>query len=182
MPTPPEGYRVETVYGRLTKELAAEIIRFWLQQRVLPSPQIARKRVNQVVDVMRNTEGEIVGLNSVYMAAYRSPQDRYLFYRLFIRSQDRRPGLARYATAHVAQALKSRPDLRPGIKGLIVVTENPKLTREAARRQLQRIGFEYDGRGPKGRDIWRIDFAGVAPLSPSQPPPLVGEEQKELSP
>lgn len=159
MPTLPEGYRVETVYGRLTKELAQEIVQFWLQQRVLPNIQTARRRVSQVIDVLRNMEGQIVGLNSVYVGAYRSPQDRYLFYRLFIRPQDRRPGLARYATEHVAEALKSHPEYRQGIKGLIAVTENPKLTREAARRQLQRIGFEYDGRGPKGLDVWRMDFA-----------------------
>lgn len=158
MPTLPEGYTVETVYGRLTKELAQEIVRFWMQQRVLPSVQAARKRVSQVIDVIRNNDGEIVGLNSVYVSGYRSQGEKYLFYRLYIRSQDRRPGLARYATEHVAEALKSHPEYRPGVKGLIAVTENPKLTREAARRQLKRIGFDYDGRGPKGFDIWRLDF------------------------
>lgn len=162
MQTHPEGYRIETVYGQLTQPLRAEIIRFWMGHRVLPSVEEARRRVAQVVDVLRNAQGEIVGLNSVYPAVYRSQGERYLFYRLFIRLQDRKPGLARRATGHVVEALKSHPELRPGIKGLIAVTENPKLSREAARRQLQRIGFEYDGRGPKGFDIWRIDFSDSA--------------------
>jgi hypothetical protein len=175
MPKLPEGYRIETVYGRLSRPLAAEIVRFWLQQGVIPGIEEARRRVSQVVDVIRNAQGEIVGLNSVYPASYRVKQDIYLFYRLFIRAIDRKPGLARFATEHVALALKSRPEVRPGIKGLIAVTENPKLTREAARRQLKRIGFEYDGRGPKGYDIWRMDFVEGAPLSTPLPSPPVGE-------
>lgn len=161
MPDHPQGYRIETVYGRLTQPQRQEIIRFWMQQRVIPSLEAARRRVGQVIDVLRNAEGEIVGLNSVYPAAYRSRDQRYLFYRLYIRPADRKPGLARRATRHVVEALLAHPELRPGIKGLIAVTENPKLSREAARRQLQRIGFEYDGRGPKGYDIWRIDFSNA---------------------
>lgn len=162
MPRLPDGYRIDSVYSRLTQPLAAEIIRFWMQQGVISSLDEARRRVRQVVDVIRNAQGEIVGMNSVYPSSYRLKQDIYLFYRLFIRPIDRKPGLARFATEHIAQVLKSRPDLRPGIKGLIAVTENPKLTREAARRQLKRIGFEYDGRGPKGYDIWRMDFSEQA--------------------
>lgn len=154
----PQGYRIETVYGKLTQPLRQEIIRFWLAHRALPNLEAARRRLGQVIDVLRNAQGEIVGVNSVYPAAYREPGRRYLFYRLFIRPQDRRPGLARRATRHVLEALLAHPELRPGVKGLIVVTENPKLSREGARRQLQRIGFEYDGRGPKGFDIWRADF------------------------
>lgn len=158
----PQGYRIETVYGKLTQPQRQEIIRFWLKHRAIPSLEAARRRVGQVIDVLRNAEGEIVGLNSVYPATYRSPGERYLFYRLYIRPQDRKPGLARRATRHVVEALLARPELRPGIKGLIAVTENPKLSREAARRQLQRIGFEYDGRGPKGFDIWRVEFPDAA--------------------
>ncbi len=157
-----QGYRIETVYGRLTQPQRAEIIRFWMKHRALPSIEAARRRVAQVIDVLRNAEGEIVGLNTVYPGAYRDPGRRYLFYRLYIRPQDRRPGLARRATRHVVEALLAHPELRPGIKGLIAVTENPKLSREAARRQLQRIGFEYDGRGPKGFDIWRVEFPDAA--------------------
>jgi len=165
----PEGYSVETVYGRLNKELAQEIVKFWMQQRVLPNIETARKRVRQVIDVIRNDAGEIVGLNSVYVAPYRNKADNYLFYRLYIRPKDRRPGLARNATEHLVETVRAHPELRPGIKGLVAVTENPKLTREAARRQLQRIGFEYDGRGPKGLDVWRIDF------SDTESPQIVSE-------
>lgn len=163
----PDGYSIETVYGRLTPVRAAEIIKFWGQQRVLPNPQEARRRVAQVVDVIRNAEGEIVGLNSVYPAAYRSPQDSYYFYRLFIRPQDRKPGLGREATRHAVEFLKTRPNPRLGVKGVVVVTENPKLTRGGGRRVLQRLGFDYDGRGPKGFDVWRVEFPPSQPAASS---------------
>lgn len=154
----PEGYRVETVYGRMTHPLAREIIRFWLEQKAIGSIDEARRRVTQVVDILRNPKGEIAGLHSVYPGPYRKQQDIYLFYRLYIRPDDRRPGVPRFMTQRVAEILLNRPGVRKGIKGLIVVTENPKLTRQGARRQLNRIGFEYDGRGPKGHDVWRMDF------------------------
>jgi hypothetical protein len=167
MATIPEGYRIETVYGRLSEALAAEIVNFWQQQRVLPSRDEARRRVVQVVDVIRNAAGEIVGLNSVYPGAYRSPQDNYYFYRLFIRQQDRKPGLGRAATRHAVEFLQTRPNPKMNIKGVIAVTENPKLTREGGRRLLQRLGFAYDGRGPKGFDIWKIEFPPQQPAPPT---------------
>jgi hypothetical protein len=159
MPSLPEGYHVETVYGQLNQPLIGEIVRFWLSQRAIRDANEARRRVREVVDIIRNDRGELVGLNSVYPGAYRNRQDIYLFYRLYIRLADRKPGIARYATHHVVELLKGRPDIRKGVKGLIVVTENPKLTREVARRLLESIGFDYDGQGPKGHDVWRVNFS-----------------------
>lgn len=170
----PQGYRIDTVMGRLTQPVAAEIVRFWMQQGVIPSIEEARRRASQVVAIVRNDQDEIVALNSVYPAAYRSPQENYFFYRLFVRPQDRKIGVNTAATRHAVDFLKQQSFPKLNIKGVVIITENPKLAGEGARRSLKRLGFDYDGRGPKGYDIWRVDFADA---SPSQPPPQVGEEQ-----
>lgn len=170
----PQGYRIDIVMGQLLQPVAAEIVRFWMQQGVIPNLDEARRRVKQVVVVVRNTEGEIVALNSVYPAAYRTPQENYFFYRLFVRPQDRKIGVNTAATRHAVDFLRSQSFPKLDIKGVVIITENPKLAGEGGRRILKRLGFDYDGRGPKGYDIWRVDFAEA---SPSQPLPQMEEAQ-----
>lgn len=45
-----------------------------------------------------------------------------------------------------------------GILGLSMITENTKLMWPGAKRMLIKAGWQYIGRGPLGRDAWKIDF------------------------
>ena len=56
---------IETVRGNLSDETAAEILAFWEERGAL-SGDAAQKRLREVVCVLRGSDGEIAGVNSVY--------------------------------------------------------------------------------------------------------------------
>ena len=62
------GVTIETVRGNLTDEATAEILAFWEAQGAL-SGDAARERLRQVVCVLRGSDGEVAGVNSVYADA-----------------------------------------------------------------------------------------------------------------
>lgn len=149
-------YRMQNVFGEKPEGLRREIVAFWRANRALRRGEAeAWRRSNEVVLVIRNPEGEIAGVTSVYAAAFRGAT--YYFYRMFIRRGDRVPGMMRFATLETRHFLQ-RQHAPGGPKGMIVISENPKLMNPGMRRMMARGGFTDAGKTPKGLDIWRFDF------------------------
>ena len=149
-------YRISSVYGRVDAELTDELVDFWLRNGALPDAQTARQRAPQVVFVARNTEGRIVGVTTVYVAAPKG-RGRYYIYRMFIQPTDRVYGMMTFLTAKTRDHLGGL-DIPEKPKGVVAVTENPKLMRPAARREFERTGFTHSGKTGRGFDIWISDF------------------------
>ena len=59
------GFAIEVVRGRIDDDLAAELISFWTAAGVLDEAA-ARERLDQVVCVLRDGDGGIAGVNSVF--------------------------------------------------------------------------------------------------------------------
>lgn len=60
----PAGYAIETVRGTSRPELSDQLISFWTDHGVLDEPA-ARRRIDQVVCVLRDPAGGIAATNSV---------------------------------------------------------------------------------------------------------------------
>ncbi|MDD5329029.1 MAG: hypothetical protein PHX38_03430 [Sulfuricella sp.] len=165
-PLPHHGdYTLTAVYGRMDEMLAREVAAFWLSHQAIANPQEAMRRANEVVIVVRNAAGELVGVNSVYADTFNRSTRSWYFYRMFVREQDRVPGLASRMTLAASDFLRAQATSAPDIAGMVLITENSKLMKPAAQRKLRRLGWHYVGRGPLGRDAWKIDFSpsGGAP-------------------
>ena len=65
---PPFDGKIDVLRGRLSDEQSAELLRFWSREGALEGPA-ALRRLPEVVCVLRDAAGEIVGVSSVY------PQD-----------------------------------------------------------------------------------------------------------
>jgi len=128
-----------------------------VEQRAVPTEARARSRCGDVVLVARNPDGEIVGVSSVYREHFRGAGEVYWFYRMFIRPPDRVPGMMRHMTALTRDHLRGL-DVPDKPRGVIIVTENPKLMRRGMRRVLERLEFTYVGATAKGQDIWQLKF------------------------
>ena len=152
-----QDYALESVYGEMNPHLTRVFVAFWTNNQAINDPQEAERRVAEVVCVARNREGEIVGVNSVYEGTLGEPPRPYYFYRLFIRKQDRVFGLAGRMRVICSDRLRSEAE-KNGVLGIALVTENVKLMTVALRRLLHRSGWQYLGREPLGRDVWKIDF------------------------
>lgn len=151
------GYRLYLVHGQTTPDLRREIVEFWQRNNALRAEQEIAQRANQVVFVIRNTTSEIVGVSTAYIGDFLQAGSRYYFYRMFIRPDDRVPGMMRFITLRTRDALQA--EYAPGQPlGMVIVTENPKLMRPGMKRMFARNGFKYLGRGPRGNDLWLSAF------------------------
>jgi hypothetical protein len=65
MSTTPNGREVETARGRLSGELAEEVLAFWGANADI-SADAARERLGQVLCVLRDAGGEMAGVNSAF--------------------------------------------------------------------------------------------------------------------
>lgn len=155
-----KDYRITCVYRQLSPVLKAEIIKLWLDHQVL-DPVEAERRTAEVLFTVRNPQGELVGVNSVYVMDFLRPNNPYYFYRYFIRPTDRGVfGLRSFIANTARTVLREYAQTAHTLKGIIIVTENIKFMRKGAKRQFERNGWRYFGRGPRGFDIWYENFDG----------------------
>ena len=61
----PGDFRIEPARGRLNEARSADVLVFWADRGAL-SGQAARRRLPEVVCVLRNAAGEVAGVNSVF--------------------------------------------------------------------------------------------------------------------
>ena len=159
------GYRLSPVYGRVGKALADEIVAMWLAAGVLPADE-ARRRVGEVVIAIRNPDGEVAGVNTVYVRQAPGGSGAWYFYRTFVRPADRgTPGVTSGALRAAIAVLREHPHPEAP-RGIVVVVENPKLSKQGPMRRLERLGFHLIGRDAEDRDVWCLRFDGTVPLAP----------------
>ena len=146
-------YTIHCVYGRMTHEQQQAVITMWQRNNILPNPSEAYRRVNQVVMMATNPDGEAVGVSTIYPQLYQGNNQWYWFYRMFVQPGDRDYGLTKLITVQTYDFLKQyQVENKPA--GLVIITENRKLMRKGLRRLLSRIGFEYVGQDRQGQDVW----------------------------
>jgi hypothetical protein len=77
---------------------------------------------------------------------------------MFLRCEHRRPHLMREGTNAARDFLRGfrHPHANPA--GMLIVTENRKLMRPGMKRYLERHGYQYRGRDPRGLDVWLAQF------------------------
>jgi hypothetical protein len=152
-------YSVQVVRGRMDDALRAELGAFWTSHGAISDSAEAQRRADEVVCIARNVEGNIVAVNSVYAADFRAAGDRHHFYRQFARLQDRRLGLSVAMLRQAVATLRAEHRAGDPVKGIVLVAENPKLSRKSGRRLLAWLGWTFLGKGPRGFDLWQIDFS-----------------------
>lgn len=159
-----KNYLLEPVYQQVTATVSEEIVQLWLDAKVLSRPE-AERRVKEVVLTARNENGVLVGVNTVYRQDFRSRGNTYYFYRVFIRPEDRGVfGLRRCMSLQARQFLKEYPNPHGETQGVVIVNENRKLSRKGAKRMLERDGWTFWGVGPKGFDVWFVNFDGTTEI------------------
>ena len=111
MPNPPEG-QVEVVRGRATPAINQEILRFWAAEAAFEGPA-AEERLAQVVCVLRDADGAIAGVNSVFAADVPLVGGRpFWIYRTLLPERSRAAGPALIRAAY--DALNAEFDMPSG--------------------------------------------------------------------
>jgi len=159
------GYRLSGMYGRAPARDAADIVRMWIDAGVL-LPAEAQRRVSEVVVVARAPDGQVAGVNTVYVADAPGDRGAWYFYRTYVRPEHR--GVAGVPTRMVALALQElRVHPHPQApRGVVIITENAKLMRRGAMSRLEGLGFHLLGSDARGLDVWCHRFDGAIPVAP----------------
>jgi len=152
-------HRIVWVWGQITPQLRSELIAFWGETGALTDPCEAWRRTFEVASVVRNADGRIVGVSSVYCAYSPGAGALYWFYRTFIREDSRDVGLAPRLFAHTYEQLAlAYADEAQAPVGMMIVVENPKLETAAGIRVIQRAGFQHLGIDENGQSVWHRLF------------------------
>lgn len=157
------NYTITCLVGTMGEEDRAGVIDLWMRNQILPPGESAEQRVNQVVLTARETAlGNVIGVNTVYMERSQADGPEYYMYRTFIQPDHRINGMSRFMLNFAYEVLNRRYRAGEPV-GLAFLTDNLKLQRPGAMTLLKRDGWEYVGRGPLGRDLWRRMFSPVCP-------------------
>ncbi len=155
-------FSIYWVFGQLTAEVRAELVKFWLVNDAVRDQREAWRRTFDVACIALNPEGEIVGVSSIYIDRLLPAGPTYWFYRTFIRSDSRvlglNPLIFNAGFDQLAQMHQAEP---ASPSGVVVVTENPKLESRGGVRIFQRNGLERLGTDHHGQSVWCKSFPSI---------------------
>jgi hypothetical protein len=166
-----KGYRLTSVFKQIDSSLKDEIITLWTAGMAVP-PGEAERRVQEVAYIVRNPEGRLAGVSTVYLQKFMAEELPFYFMRMYIRPEDRGVfGLCKLVSRKTREFLAAfkQPDCSP--KGVIIIIENPKYLRKGNIKSLEERGWKYFGQGPRGNHIWYDCFDGslLARFHPETP-------------
>ncbi len=150
-------YQLNFVFQSVSEKDRKDVVRLWMQERIIPDPNEAERRSHELSFTIRNSEGELVGVSTVYIQNFRNPQDPHFFYRMFIRPADRVPKLMTFVTQKNLYCLNDYKMPNKPL-GVVIVTENRKLMGPGVIREFKKIGMKLLGKDPRGLDVWHYSF------------------------
>jgi len=151
-----KGYRLTPVWRQVTPPLAEAAVALWIGAAGLELAE-AQRRTSELAFTVRDGNGQLVGMDTVYRQAFLTPDRPWFFLRMFLHPDHRGTrGLGRRLLTLTWELL--RGEAAAEAQGVLMVIENPKLTQLLTRRLLVQIGWRYYGQGPLGRDIWYRRF------------------------
>jgi hypothetical protein len=148
MREPPIG-TIETVRGSLSAQAAGELLRFWEQHGALEG-EAARARLPEVICLLKDRSGRILGVNSAY------PEDvdliagrRFWVYRSLLVPEAAEAGPAMIAHAFAALEAEFEPGAGGPIGLCVLVRDRAEMERrpeaEWSDPRMLYAGYDADG-------------------------------------
>lgn len=150
---------IEVVHGEVGGELLEELVRFWTERGALDE-QAARVRAPQVLCVLRDEEGRIVGVNSAFAEEVPAIGGRtFWIYRMLIDESHRAeaaPEMLEEAFGSLAADFDA-----DGPVGLCVLLADPSIFPNHERAFWEELDLIYAGYLPDGRQVRLRYFEGA---------------------
>jgi hypothetical protein len=120
------------------------------------------ERVNEVVFVVRNGEGEIGGVSTARPVQVALLNDNYFYeFRCFVAPPFRAPGLDSLLAVKTKSFLEQHRDSGPKFKGVLMVIENEEIKKQRTKAIWPASGMVFVGYSPLGHHIRVGYFKGV---------------------
>jgi len=156
------------VWKKITPELEAELVEFWVENKAISDRAQAAERAKQVACLVRSEEGKIVGVSTAHPRIVPRLRQPMYYYRNFIAEAFRGKQLAPPFLEKTKQALQdyNLALTKPLCLGIIIELENKSLA--AHRNEAQwNEGFTFIGYSPKGLHLRVWYFEGVRLFAPA---------------
>ncbi len=157
------AYRLFPVFQNTAPEMRETIIAFWQKNRALPDSADGQTRAKQVVILAADHDDQPVGVSTVYKDDFMhtgmkdAPRGSFYFFRTFVQPGDRVHHLSKKITGCTYDHLKTFAEAdKP--KGVVIVAENPKLTKPVLDRLVGSLGWIHIGVDSRGKLVYRRDF------------------------
>jgi hypothetical protein len=156
------------VWKKITPELEAELIQFWIKNKAIGTEKDASDRAKQVACLVRSEDGEIVGVSTAHPRIVPRLRQPMYYYRNFIAEDFRGRQLAPPFLEKTKEVLQdyNLALSKPLCLGIIIELENKSLA--AHRNEAQwKEGFTFIGYSPKGLHLRVWYFEGVRLFAPA---------------
>jgi len=153
----------ENVWRKGVGELRKEIITIWKQYNPGLEEEKANERIGQLVFLIKNNMGQVVGISTAYKAYIKQLKNYFYAIRLTILPSYRGPGMASALIVKTRDFLEAihKQDGPERIIGMITLVENEEFKvarREAIWKASQMV---YIGNSSKGHHIRVYYFKGA---------------------
>ena len=156
------------VWKKITPELEAELVDFWVDNKAIGDRAQAAERAKQVVCLVRSEDGKIVGVSTAHPRIVPRLRQPMYYYRNFIAADFRGQQLARPFLERSKQTLQeyNLALSKPLCLGIILELENKSLAAHGNLAQWIE-GPTFIGYSPKGLHLRVWYFEGVSLFAPA---------------
>lgn len=153
------NYSYKFYYRCLPDNLKEEIINMWVKEGVLTYER-AKKRVNEVVLVVFDSNNEVCCVTTVYLDVNKRLKKYFYYFRIFVRTKDRGKIKNFKATQLTHEYLKTYESIAAMSMypynpiGVIAIAENTKITQ----RIMKSAGWSYFGKNENNLDVFYVLF------------------------
>ncbi len=150
-------FSLKFVYKNLSIDEKQNVINLWTNAEVLTQDQ-AKDRLSEVSLLILENE-KIIGVSTVYVNDFISPNNQYFFFRMFIDERSRGSNKLRTQVMQ-KNYLELKKHFSDQVNGIVIELENEKLSKlgETSNYFVKR-GYTYYGKSIRGLQLWYVDFA-----------------------
>lgn len=156
------------VWKKITPELEAELVEFWISNKAINDAKQAGERAKQVACLARSEDGKIVGVTTAHPRIVPRLRQPMYYYRNFIAEDFRGKQLAPSFLEKTKEVLQdyNLALSKPLCLGIIIELENKSLAAHRNEAQWDE-GFTFIGYSPKGLHLRIWYFKGVRLFAPA---------------
>ena len=154
-PIKPQNLAFENLWQKNAAHLAPEIVTIWKQFNPGLEEAKADERLNQIVYVVKNEFGQVVGISTAFKAYIKQLRNHLYAFRLIILPEYRIPGMSSKLTVMTRDFLESiyKSDERDRCIGIVTLVENEELKKTRNEAVWKASGLTYIGNSGNGSHI-----------------------------
>ena len=158
----PSGYELQNVWREKTDRVREEIVDFWIAKGALRSREMALKRVDQVVLLVRY-QGTIAAVSTAFRKRHERVGHDFYNFRCFVEKGHRQSVLGMALLLSVRDYLNARfvSGEDTSAVGLQVEIENEKIKRLRNQGLWPKSGLMYMGKNERGDHVRICYFDGA---------------------